>query len=64
MTGAEDGVTRLQAVQGHGSGLGKTCWVIERIFTWLHHLEGLRTRYEIRADLRSHRRRVGQEAAA
>ncbi|MFF1560680.1 transposase, partial [Streptomyces sp. NPDC058279] len=35
----------------HGSGLGKTRWVVERTFAWLHHFKRLRTRYEIRADL-------------
>ncbi|CAL9641095.1 IS5 family transposase ISBugl2 [Streptomyces sp. enrichment culture] len=35
----------------HGSGLGKTRWVVERTFTWLHQFKRLRIRYEIRADL-------------
>ncbi|MGW0799450.1 IS5 family transposase [Streptomyces sp. NPDC002692] len=35
----------------HGSGLGKTRWVVERTFAWLHQFKRLRTRYEIRADL-------------
>jgi IS5 family transposase len=35
----------------HGSGLGKTCWVAERTFAWLHQFKRLRIRYEIRADL-------------
>jgi transposase len=35
----------------HGSGLGKTRWVVERTFAWLHQINRLRTRYEIRADL-------------
>lgn len=35
----------------HGSGLGKTRWVVERAFAWLHQFKRLRIRYEIRADL-------------
>lgn len=35
----------------HGSGLGKTHWVVERTFAWLHQFKRLRIRYEIRADL-------------
>ncbi|HEY9368872.1 IS5 family transposase, partial [Streptomyces sp.] len=35
----------------HGSGLGKTRWVVERTFAWLHQFKRLRNRYEIRADL-------------
>ncbi|GAB7078126.1 hypothetical protein JCM18897A_59830 [Streptomyces sp. JCM 18897] len=35
----------------HGSGPGKSRWVVERTFAWLYQLERLRTRYEIRADL-------------
>ncbi|MEU3983797.1 IS5 family transposase [Streptomyces sp. NPDC026672] len=35
----------------HGSGLGKTRWVVERTFAWLHQFKRLRIRYEIRADL-------------
>ncbi|GHJ96800.1 hypothetical protein SNE510_63190 [Streptomyces sp. NE5-10] len=35
----------------HGSGLGKTRWVVERAFAWIHQLKRLRIRYEIRADL-------------
>ncbi|TXS12791.1 IS5 family transposase [Streptomyces sp. NBC_01201] len=34
----------------HGSGLGKTRWVVERTFAWLHQFKRLRIRYEIRAD--------------
>ncbi len=30
----------------HGSGLGKTRWVIERTFAWLHCFRRLRIRYE------------------
>jgi transposase len=35
----------------HGSGPGKTRWVVERTFTWLHQFKRPRIRYEIRADL-------------
>ncbi|KUH35638.1 transposase [Streptomyces kanasensis] len=47
------GITPKIARRGvpHGSGLGKTRWVIERTFAWLHQFKRLRTRYEIRADL-------------
>ncbi len=33
--------------QGHGSGLGKVRWVVERTFAWLHNFRRLRTRYEV-----------------
>ncbi|MFE4382251.1 transposase [Streptomyces cyaneofuscatus] len=35
----------------HGSGLGKTRWVVERTFAWLHQFKRLRIRYKIRSDL-------------
>jgi transposase len=35
----------------HGSGLGKTRWVVERTFAWLHQFKRLSVRYERRADL-------------
>jgi transposase len=35
----------------HGSGLGKTRWVVERIFSRLHQNRRLRVRYEKRADI-------------
>jgi transposase len=35
----------------HGSGLGRTRWVVERTFAWLHQFKRLRIRYERRADL-------------
>lgn len=35
----------------HGSGLGRTRWVVERTFAWLRQFKRLRIRYEIRADL-------------
>jgi transposase len=30
----------------HGSGLGKTRWVVERTIAWLHQFRRLRVRYE------------------
>jgi transposase len=47
------GITPKFARKGtaHGSGLGKTRWVVERTFAWLHQFKRLRIRYEIRADL-------------
>ncbi|MFB7939248.1 IS5 family transposase [Streptomyces sp. NPDC056049] len=47
------GITPKIARRGtaHGSGLGKTRWVIERTFAWLHQFKRLRIRYERRADL-------------
>lgn len=36
---------------GHGSGLGKKRWVIERTLSWLHQNRRLRVRYEKRADI-------------
>ncbi|GAA2462883.1 hypothetical protein GCM10010405_54030 [Streptomyces macrosporus] len=35
----------------HGSGLGRTRWVVERTFARLHRFTRLRIRYERRADL-------------
>ena len=35
----------------HGSGLGKTRWMIERTIAWLHQFRRLRIRYEKRADI-------------
>jgi len=35
----------------HGSGLGKSRWVVERSFAWLHDLRRLRVRYERRAEI-------------
>jgi transposase len=31
---------------GHGSGLGRVRWVVERTFSWLHSFRRLRIRYE------------------
>lgn len=35
----------------HGSGLGKTRWVVERTLSWLHQFRRLRVRYEKRSDI-------------
>jgi transposase len=35
----------------HGSGLGKTRWVVERTLSWLHGMGRLRRRFDIRADI-------------
>ena len=35
----------------HGSGLGKTRWVVERSLAWLHQFRRLRIRYERRDDI-------------
>ncbi len=35
-----------QRYTAHGSGLGKTRWVIERTIAWLHHFRRLRIRWE------------------
>lgn len=47
------GIEPLIARRGvaHGSGMGKTRWVVERTFAWLHQFKRLRLRYERRADL-------------
>ena len=47
------GITPRVARHGvaHGSGLGRTRWVVERTFAWLHQFKRLRIRYEVRADL-------------
>jgi hypothetical protein len=36
---------------GHGSGLGRLRWVVERIVAWLHALRRRGTRWERRADI-------------
>jgi transposase len=36
---------------GHGSGLGRYRWVVERTFSWLHQMKRLLVRYERRADI-------------
>ncbi|GAA2268589.1 hypothetical protein GCM10010145_49010 [Streptomyces ruber] len=47
------GITPKIARRGaaHGSGPGRTRWVVERTFARLHQCKRLQTRYEIRADL-------------
>jgi len=47
------GITDRLARKGrpHGSGLGKTRWVVERTLSWLHQFRRLRIRYERRADI-------------
>jgi len=35
----------------HGSGLGKTRWVVERTIAWLHQFRRLRVRYERRSEI-------------
>ena len=37
--------------QPHGSGLGKTRWVVERTISWLHQFRRLRIRFEKRSDI-------------
>jgi transposase len=34
--------------RGHGSGLGRTRWVVERTLAWLHRFRRLNVRYERR----------------
>ena len=36
---------------GHGSGLGRWRWVVERTFAWLSQFRRLRVRYDKRADI-------------
>jgi transposase len=47
------GIRPILARRGtaHGSGLGKTRWVVERTHAWLHGNRRLRVRYERRADI-------------
>lgn len=47
------GITPVLAARHteHGSGLGKTRWVVERTLSWLHQYRRLRVRYERRADI-------------
>ena len=35
----------------HGSGLGRTRWVVERTLAWLHRFRRLNVRYERRASI-------------
>jgi transposase len=48
----ERGITPVIARRGtgHGSGLGRRRWFVERTLAWLHAFRRLRTRYERRAD--------------
>ena len=36
---------------GHGSGLGRARWVVERTFAWLHNLKRLLVRYDRRHEI-------------
>ncbi len=36
---------------GHGSGLGRFHWVVERTLAWLHQYRRLLVRYDRRADI-------------
>ena len=36
---------------GHGSGLGRTRWVVERTIAWLHRFRRLAVRYERRPSI-------------
>ena len=40
-----------QRYTGHGSGLGKCRWVVERTISWLHQFRRLRVRYERSAEI-------------
>ena len=39
---------RLEAVRPHGSGLGRTRWVVERTLAWLHQFRRRNLRYDRR----------------
>jgi transposase len=48
------GITPLIAYRyrgGHGSGLGRTRWVVERTIAWLHRFRRLAVRYERRPSI-------------
>jgi transposase len=47
------GITPLLAYRyrGHGSGLGRTRWVVERTLAWLHRFRRLAIRYERRPSI-------------
>jgi transposase len=47
--GVEPLIGRRQS--GHGSGLGRYRWVVERTFAWLHNFKRLLVRYERRGDI-------------
>jgi transposase len=36
---------------GHGSGLGRVRWIVERTFAWLHHFKRLLVRFDRRAEI-------------
>jgi transposase len=36
---------------GHGSGLGRARWVVERTFAWLHNFKRLLVRYDRRHEI-------------
>jgi transposase len=36
---------------GHGSGLGRVRWIVERTFAWLHHFKRLLVRYDRRHEI-------------
>ncbi len=38
-------------LDGHGSGLGRYRWVVERTFAWLHQFKRLLVRYDRRAEI-------------
>jgi transposase len=45
----EPEIARRQS--GHGSGLGRARWVVERTFAWLHQFKRLLVRYDRRAEI-------------
>jgi transposase len=50
---AHRGIASLLAKRGtpHGSGLGRTRWVVERTLAWLHRFRRLAVRYERRPSI-------------
>jgi len=36
---------------GHGSGLGRVRWIVERTFAWLHHFKRLLVRFDRCAEI-------------
>jgi transposase len=49
MRGVKPLIARRQS--GHGSGLGRYRWVVERTFAWLHSFKRLLVRYERRGEI-------------
>ena len=49
LRGIEPEIARRQTE--HGSGLGRTRWVVERTFAWLHHFKRLLVGYDRRAEI-------------